>query len=152
MHESIINTGKPENRAHYQAVCDALNSETAHGQNYGWHLIDLEGHMLGHTWKMVYRSDKRLTQPTINGMLNMMHGASIAVKHLANRPQFTKDELQRIDDCLEADEQEILDANLEFTYVYDQPDGGRRNATEEDRAKWLEDSVRARSKVLGVLK
>jgi hypothetical protein len=64
---------------------------------------------------------------------------------------FTREELERLSDLLEADEQEILDTDLEFTYVYDQPDGGRRPATEADRSQWLSVSQSTRGKIFELL-
>lgn len=80
MHESIMSTGKPEDYWHYQTVCDALNSRRPE-PGYGWQMVTLASHPVGHTWKMVYRSDKRPTLPAVQGLMSEMTGASLAIKH-----------------------------------------------------------------------
>ena len=148
MHEAVMNTGKPEDYKHYQQVCDALNSQRPE-PGYGWQMVTLANHTMGHTWKMVWRSDKQPTQSTVQGLMSQMIGASLAIKHMRENGfvQLTQQESELVCSLLDDNEQELLDRDLTHWQIEDPESKEQRPMNEDDRQRFLNINSSVRGKV-----
>jgi hypothetical protein len=74
MHESVMRTGPPNERPRFDRAAAALNAGAGWPAGHGWETAGLEGHHMGHSWKLVIRATGRPSAATVEGWRNQLSG------------------------------------------------------------------------------